>query len=500
MRWNVLIALFCYLLVVAGIGYVVWSRRQRLTGGRTEDYFVGGRSLGPWLLLFTILASLASAGTFVGGPGVAYEVGWTWVIGGLSWVPATIFILGPLSKKFAIVARKLRSLTVTDILRHRYESKILVLAASLGLVIFLIAYMVAQFVGGARVLQSVTGLPYTWGVVIFGVIVAAYTAFGGFKADVVTDLFQGLVMLVGSFVLWFAVLSFVSWSDITSQLRQADPALMTLEGAGDLTIPLLASYWLVFGIFFAALPHVAVRAMSYRDTQAMHRAMVFGPVVGYVFSMGFAVMGVAAIVLLPNLQSADMAVPTLIAEYVPGWLAGALLAAPMAAIMSTIDSMILIVSAAIVKDVFHNYVRKDASDRQLARLSAGTSSVVGLLVLVVSLRPPDLVQFIVIFAIGGLQATLFWPLLLGLYWKRGNTLGATLSVIGGLGTYLLSAGPLPQASLGMDPLVVSLTASGVLYVVGTYAGRPPSRDIIAKFWGTEREVARVLAAEAPSPR
>lgn len=495
MDWLTLGVLCVYLLINAVIGYAVWSRRRRLTNERTEDYYIGGRSLGSVALVFTILASLVSAGSFLGNPGVAYTVGWAWVLQSLAFVPSAIFLLGPLSKKFAIVSRKLGSVTVTDILRHRYDNPFLVVAAAVGMVVFLVAYMVAQFVGGARVIESITGLPYVWGVVIFGVMVAGYTAFGGFKADVITDVFQGLVMLAGSFLLWFAVLSVASWSEVTEEVRRTSPDMMTLPGPGDVTIPFLTSMFIVFGIGSAVLPHIAVRAMSYRETQAMHNAMIWGPMIGYVFGVGFAALGVFAHVLVPNLSSGDLAIPTLILDVLPGWMAGPLLAAPIAAIMSTVDSMILVVSAAIVKDLYHNYVDRAASDERLSKLGAGTSLVIGVVVMVAAFRPPELLTFLVIFAIGGLQVTLFWPVILGLYWKRANATGAVLSIVSGLASFLLLKSYLTAWTLGMDPLVISLVVSGVAFVAGSYATRPPSRSVIAKFWGTNREVQTVLVQE-----
>mgnify|MGYP000718363052 CR=1 FL=1 len=145
----------------------LWARKQSQktsdSHGFIEEYFIGGRSMGGFVLAMSIIASYTSASSFVGGPGVAYKLGLSWVLLAMIQVPTTFLTLGVLGKRFAIMARKTRSVTLTDFLRARYRSDAVVVLCSLALLVFFMAAMLAQFIGGARLFQAVTGYPYIVG-------------------------------------------------------------------------------------------------------------------------------------------------------------------------------------------------------------------------------------------------------------------------------------------------------------------------------------------------
>src|SRR5699024_3455737 len=323
--------------------------------------------------------------------------------------------------------------TFTDFFKERYENRGVTFLTAIGMVIFLVAYMVAQFVGGARILESITGINYFVLVVVFAGVVALYTAFGGFLAAAFTDAAQGIIMFFGGIALWVVVLVTVGgFSEIESGTRALDGQLYVLPGDSGFDLPMMISYAVMFGLLLAALPHVAVRAMSYRDSATLHKALWLGPIIMAVFTMGFSAMGLVGRIFYPEAELADLVLPTLIIDSLPGPLAGAILAAPLAAIMSTVDSMILVVSAALIRDLYKGFIKPEMSDAAQSKAGSWASLGIGLLVLVVALRPPDFLQFIINFAIGGLEAGLFVPLVLRLYWKSGNALGAAAALLGGM--------------------------------------------------------------------
>ena len=138
----------------------LWARKQSQktsdSHGFIEEYFIGGRSMGGFVLAMSIIASYTSASSFVGGPGVAYKLGLSWVLLAMIQVPTTFLTLGVLGKRFAIMARKTRAVALTDFLRARYRSDAVVVLCSLALLVFFMAAMLAQFIGGARLFQAVT--------------------------------------------------------------------------------------------------------------------------------------------------------------------------------------------------------------------------------------------------------------------------------------------------------------------------------------------------------
>lgn len=485
MRWDVLIPILLYLIATFVIGGILHKYIKNRKTSFQEEYFIGGRSLGPIVLTFTLLASAASAGTFIGSSGVAYDQGFSWVLVGLTQVGMGVFILGILGKKFAIVARKIKAVTLNDFLKERYESKTLVIGSSIGVIIFISAYMIAQFVGGARILEAITGLPYEVGLIIFGVSVVVYTVYGGFRAVALTDAIQGVIMLLGGVILWiFFMVKTGGFSALIGEIAAKHPEMVELPGGAGITSPLLVSYFLLFGILAIGLPHASVRGMTFKDSKSMHKSIMYSGIVMALFSVGFPVLGPFVKVLYPQIAVPDLALPTLVLELMPGWIAGIILAAPLAAIMSTVDSMLLVTSSAVVKDIYLNYINPDASDRKVSKLSYFTTLIIGLGVVLFALTPPEYLQFVVVFAIGGLEATFFAPIVLGLYWKRANTWGAITSMYGGLFSYIILAQWFTNP-FGMHAIVTATGISIALMVVFSYATQRPSYQIIDKFWGQQ---------------
>ena len=174
--------------------------------------------------------------------------------------------------------------------------------------------------------------------------------------------------------------------------------------------------------------------------------------------------------VIPGLAVGDMAMPSLILELLPPFWAGVFIAGPLAAIMSTVDSMLLLASAAIIKDLYVQYILKGDSSRmplqRIKRFSLGCTAAIGAVVFVAALEPPDLLVWINLFAFGGLEATFLWPLLLGLYWRKANAAGALSSHPGGPGLFLCPKRP--QAPHVRHPCHRALDPRGP---AGLFAGK-----------------------------
>lgn len=180
----------------------------------------------------------------------------------------------------------------------------------------------------------------------------------------------------------------------------------------------------------------------------------------------------------------DMALPTLILDLMPGWVAGLVLSAPLAAIMSTVNSMLLVTSASVVKDIYLNNINPQASEKMIAKLSYFTTLVIGVGVVLFALTPPDYLQFLVVYAIGGLEATFFAPIVFGLYWRRAMTNGAIVSMYTGLISYIMLGEFYPNP-FGMQTIVTATAISVFLMIVVSYFSPKPSQEILQKFWGAQ---------------
>ncbi|WP_320172084.1 sodium/pantothenate symporter [Maridesulfovibrio sp.] len=460
------------------VAVALWARKKSASEssqGFIEEYFIGNRSMGGFVLAMTVIASYTSASSFVGGPGVAYRLGLSWVLLAMIQVPTTFFTLGVLGKRFAIMARKTNSVTITDFLRARYESDAVVILCSVALVVFFMAAMLAQFIGGARLFQTVTGYPYIVGLGLFGISVVLYTAVGGFRAVVLTDAVQGIVMVIAVVVILLAVIHAGGGVEhCISTLKDIDPGLITPTGPKNaVPQPFTLSFWVLVGIGILGLPQTTQRCMGYRDSKAMHDAMVIGTLI-----IGFMILcahlaGAMGRAVFPNLPSGDLAMPTMIVELLSPVWAGVFIAGPLAAIMSTVDSMLLLVSAAIIKDLYIHYrLKGDASRMEvsgLKRMSLITTAAIGLLVFLAATEPPDLLVWINLFAFGGLEATFLCPIVLGLYWEKGNAVGALASIICGVAVFITLTIMKPAMG-GVHAIVPTTAAAIAAYIAGSYAG------------------------------
>jgi sodium/pantothenate symporter len=167
--------------------------------------------------------------------------------------------------------------------------------------------------------------------------------------------------------------------------------------------------------------------------------------------------------VMPGVEVADKVMPLLALEVLPPWLAGIVLAAPMAAIMSTVDSLLLIVSSAIVKDLYMNFVNKEAGEKKVKKMSFLVTSFTGIAVFLMALSPPELIIWLNLFSFGGLEAVFIWPIVLGLYWKTGNAYGALASMLSGLISYILFHSFLPNY-LDMHTVVFPILISFFMYI------------------------------------
>ncbi|HLR52331.1 MAG TPA: sodium/pantothenate symporter [Candidatus Avamphibacillus sp.] len=469
MNWQALLPLILFLMIIFGIGF--WaSKYVKTSKSFLEEYFLGERSLGGFVLAMTMTATYGSASSFLGGPGTAYNEGLGWVLLSMTQVATGYFVLMVLGKKFAIVTRRFKAITMVDFLKERYQSKWVVLFSAISIIIFLFSAMAAQWIGGARLIESLTGISYISALFIFAISVLVYVTIGGFRAVAATDAIQGSIMFIGTLILLIAVIiAGGGIPNIIADLHAENPNLITPFGAeGTLTPQFVSSFWILVGVGVVALPQITIRAMSYKNSKSMHRAIIIGTIVVGFIMLNMHLIGVFARPILPGIEVGDKVMPLIALEVMPAWLAGIVLAAPMAAIMSTVDSLLLLVSSTIVKDVYINYVKPEASNQRIKRLSIGITGVLGVIVFLMALNPPNLIIWLNLFAFGGLEAAFIWPIIMGLYWKKGNKYGALASMATGVILYILSDTFYPQP-FGLHSVVLPVVISFIAYVVVSLA-------------------------------
>ena len=496
----ILIILGAYLVLNLVVG-IIASKSGGKTGSFLKDYFIGGRTMGGVVLAMTLVATYTSASSFLGGPGLSANWGLT-----QSWVAAiqigTAFLtLGVLGKKLAMVSRKIGAVTISDYLRVRYQSPFVVVLCSLCLVVFFITQMVAQFIGGATLMQTVTGMPYWVGLLMFAGIVILYTAVGGFKAVVATDTVQGIIMTIGTFLLLFYVIKAGGGMGNIVEYLDANNPGWALFGKGEygaetasLQPGYLISFWVLVGVGVLGLPQTAVRSMGFKDTRSMHRAMLYGTIVVGILMIGMHFAGALTLGLLPEggLGSTDAVIPYVVMNYMPTWAAGLFLAAPLAAVMSTVDSLLILASATIIKEVLVTYLwrkpetteeaekKDEGREKRLPGISLVLTLALGAISFLIALNPPDIIVWINLFAMGGLECTFFWPLIGGLYWKKGSAACCIGSIICGVATYVY-CNQVKILPFHIHEIVAGLLVGGIVYfLIGLIGNKEPSKEVLEK--------------------
>lgn len=476
-----IIPIFIYILAILVIAWQTGKHKHK-AGKFMEEYFIGSRSMGGLVLAMTLISSYVGASSFIGGPGVAYNLGLSWVFLACIQVPTAFFTLGILGKKLAIISRKINGVTITDYLRARYESNLVIVLASLMMLIFFIGTIVAQFVGGARLFESVTGLSYNFGLILFTAVVIIYTTFGGFRAVTITDAIQGIVMLLATGLLFFIILEKGNgMENIMQTLLKTNPNLLTPDSNGAVSKPFILSFWMLVGVGILGLPVTEVRCMGFKDSKAMHRAMIIGTSIVGILMLGMHLVGVMGAAVEPGVEVGDKIIPILAIKNMHPILAGVFIAGPLAAIMSSVDSLLIMSSAAIVKDLYINYIDKNPSESKIKKLSFAISLLLGIIVFVLALNPPKLLVWINLFALAGQEAAFFCPILFGLYWKRANATGAAVSMIFSVVFYLYTV-IMNIKIMNMHQIVPTIVFSVLLFTIGSYFGKPNSEKVNELFF------------------
>ncbi|OBX01901.1 sodium/panthothenate symporter [Gallibacterium genomosp. 1] len=470
MNLGVIFPLVIYLAFIFGAALYAYSKRHQ--GDFLTEYYVGNRSMTGFVLAMTTAATYASASSFVGGPGAAYKFGLGWVLLAMIQVPVVWLALGTLGKKFAILSRETNALTINDILFYRYKNKYLVWISCFALLVAFFAAMTVQFIGGARLLETTIGLTYTQALLIFAITVGLYTFIGGFRAVVLTDTIQGTVMILGTIILLLGVIYAAGGIEkAMTTLSEIDPALVSPYGPNEmLSFSFMASFWVLVCFGVIGLPHTAVRCMSYKDSKALHRGMIIGTIVLTIVMFGMHLAGALGRAVIPDLTIPDQVIPALMVKVLPPIIAGIFLAAPMSAIMSTIDAQLIQSSSIFVKDLYLSAKPEAAKDqKKISRFSTVLTLTLSALLVLAALNPPDMIIWLNLFAFGGLEAAFLWVIILGLYWDKANAYGGIASMITGLGVYIgfTTAAIKP---FGLHAIVPSLALGLIAFLIANKFG------------------------------
>jgi SSS family solute:Na+ symporter/sodium/proline symporter len=436
METGVIVSLAAYFIAMLGIGLWAW----RKSTDDIDGYLLGGRRLSPSVAALSAGASDMSGWLLLGLPGAAYVSGLS-----ASWIAIGLFI-GALAN-YIIVAPRLRvhtertgdSITIPQFFENRFEdrSHVLRVIASVVIIIFFTLYTSAGIVAGGKLFESAFGADYALGLWITAGVVVAYTMFGGFLAVSLTDFVQGCIMFVALVLLPVVAFSQLGW-EFTGALQAAKPGAFDMMA--DLTgLAMISS--LAWGLGYFGQPHIIVRFMavrSVRDVPAMRNIGMTWMGVALIGAVATGLIGAAYVVRSGTpLQDPETIFVLLSQVLFDPLITGFLLAALLAAIMSTISSQLLVSSSSLTEDFYRIYLRRDAGQRELVTVGRICVLLVALVAIWLAYDPENTILGLVANAWAGFGAA-FGPLvILSLTWKGLTRNGALAGIIVGAATVLL---------------------------------------------------------------
>ena len=508
---QILIAMVCYMAVVIGIG-IYFAKRSNQS---SEDYFLGGRSLGPWVTAMSAEASDMSGWLLMGLPGVAYWCG----LSDAAWTSIGL-ALGTYIN-WLLVAKRLRrysavagdAITLPDFFSNRFheKKKVIMTLSALFILIFFTVYASSCFVTCGKLFSTLFGASYQSMMIAGALFVVIYTFLGGFLAESASDFMQAVVMIFALTVIlitgtlaagglqavvdnaksipgFFTFFGIASPSVDASGIQQVANGAPVFGAAGSYGFLTIIST-LSWGLGYFGMPQVLLRFMAIRKTDELVRARRIATV-WVVISLAAAVliglMGRAMFPVHETLNTASGAENVFIVlsrHLLPPLLAGLVMAGILAATISSSDSYLLIAASAVSLNIFKGILKKDASDKQVMTMSRVILLLIAVVGVVIAMDENSVIFTIVSFAWAGFGAV-FGPIMLfSLFWKRTTQAGAVAGMVtGGVMVFLWKLALKPLGGVfGIYELFPAFVLSCLVILVVSLLTPVPSAQIQQEF-------------------
>lgn len=469
----ILVVMGLYLAVLLALG--VWGGRE---SSDMAGYYVAGKKLPSWVIAFSSNATGESAWLLLGLTGMGYLVGIhaLWIVLGevLGVTLAWVFVARP----FKEYTDRQGAITVPDYLaaRFRDSTHLLRLISTAVILTMVAAYTAAQLTASGKAFDSFLGTGYTTGVLIGAAVILFYTTVGGFKAVAYSDLLQGLLMFGCLLTLPIvAIAAAGGWSGLIEGLRAADPALLLPGGGLGFTVEGVVSVlgFVGIGIAFLGSPQLLTRFISARDQGSIVRASPIAVLCIVVFDVGAVFAGMAGRVLHPGLTDPETIYSLLSTELFPAVLTGVFLVVVLAAIMSTVDSLLILASSAVVRDLVQQVWAPDVTERRLSFFGKLTTVVIGGGALALALGEVRAIFWFVLFAWSGLACAFTPVVLCSLFWKRTTLAGAIAGMLGGFGTTVVWVIAFKAQVYGLYEMIPGFLVGLALTVLVSLFTTPP---------------------------
>ena len=489
MSTPTLVTFIVYFILLLGIGFYFYRKSVSI-----EDYLLGGRRMGAWVTALSAQASDMSGWLLMALPGAIYLGGMAsiWIAIGL--FAGTVLNWKLVSGRLRVYTQKTDTITLPCFFEQRFgdPTGLLRVVSAIIILLFFTIYASAHLQATGHLLESTFGIQYGTAVIIGGSIIIAYTFLGGFLAVCWTDLFQGSLMVLALIVVPAVAYLKVGGAETIShamKLKEISTSLLPAKGTAGLLAIVSMMAW---GLGYFGQPHILTRFMSVKSIAKLPESMTIAIVWVFISLVGAVIVGFVGIGMFDNLAAEgehEKVFIYMISKVMHPWLAGIMLAAILSAIMSTIDSQLLVSSSALTEDFYQKAIKKNATEKEVILVGRICVIIISVVALTLALRPSDTILRIVAYAWGGFGAA-FGPLVLfGLFSKKTGWQSALAGMV--MGTVVLIVWK--QVGLGeyMYEIVPGFIANCLTILLVNIAIGQKDEKILTQF----EEVVTVITAE-----
>ncbi|MFC2170183.1 sodium/proline symporter [Acidobacteriota bacterium] len=420
-----------YFLILVCIG--IFSRKESDSVG---GYYAAGKKLRYWIVSFSTNATGESSWLLLGLSGMGYVFGVhaLWVMAGevLGVAFAWIFM----ARRFKVYTDKYASITIPDYLEDRFNDTrhIMRIISAIILIPMVTSYVAAQLTASGKAFKSFLHIDYVTGIIFGLIIILFYTVVGGITAVARADFFHGILMLMGLIALpVVAIIHCGGFGPLVETLQNIDPNLLKLSGPTGFNIAGIISIigFLGIGLPFMGSPQLFVRYLAARD----QKELILGKYVAIIFILivdtGAVLTGMAGRALFSSLEDQEYVLPAIATELFPSLLTGLFIAIVLAAIISTVDSLLILLSSSVIRDVYQKIFRPDAPQKRLVFMGKILTVIVGISAFWFSLSETRLIFWFVLFVWSGIGAAFCPVMVLSLFWRRMTKAGAIAGMCSG---------------------------------------------------------------------
>lgn len=444
-----IIIFIVYLAILIGIGLYFYSKTSSI-----EGFLLGGRGLGSWVTAISAQASDMSGWLLMGLPGAIYLKGMPEIWIGIGLFIGTVANWTAISSRLRVYTEKANALTLSTFFDHRFKdpTKALRVISAVIILVFFTIYSSSGLVASGKLFQLMFGIDYSLAVVIGAVVIVSYTFLGGFLAVSWTDLIQGMLMIIAIVIVPIMAINSMGSINVALDVMKEQGLPTNIFGGGISILAIISA--VAWGLGYFGQPHILARFMGIKSIKELPKARVIAISWVLISLAGALFIGILAVPLYPGLSGGaeETVFMLMIREFFPAWIGGIFLAAIMAAIMSTIDSQLLVCSSALTEDIYQVFTKKQPSEKQVVFFGRLSVIVIALIALAMAFSPNNTVMGLVSYAWAGFGAA-FGPLVIfALFTKKttwqaalaGMLVGAVTVIVWkniGLGVYLYEIVP-----------------------------------------------------------